>query len=100
MAGPTGGSTRPPAAQASVLDVLLGAARTLDATLYQVTAHQVRALGIGLDDPTFARAALLYADRVAGTPEAAGNTFAEIEERGYFDLVLDGRIRLRVIVDE
>lgn len=83
-----------------MLDVLLGAARTLDATLYQATAHQVRALGVGLDVPTFLRAALLYADRIAGTPEASGNTFAEIEERGYFDLVLDGRIRLRVIVDE
>lgn len=99
MAGPVGGSTRP-APKTSALDTLLAAARAFDAAVYQATAHQVRALGVGLDAATFERAAVLYAERSKGTAEAEGNTFEEIEERGYFDLVIDGRIRFRVIVDE
>lgn len=97
---PASGRTTQPGAQTSVLEAVLGAARAFRTSLYQSTAHEVRALGVGLDESLFERAAVVYADRVIGTPEAAGNALAEIEERGYFDLVLDGQLRLRVIVDE
>lgn len=93
MRAPTFGAARGTAAPKAALDAITAGARDLAASFYRGTGHELRALGVGVDDPTFARVALLHAERSAGAVTAE-----ELEAQGFVDLEIDG-LRLRVVAE-
>lgn len=90
MGGPGSGTGRPQGnvSAASILDTILTSITGLNAALYKASAHELKAIGIGLADKPFERAALMWSD-------FKGTRADDILEAGYFDGEQEG-IQFRI----
>lgn len=97
MGGPgsSGSVGARPAPRSSTLDTLLTAAASMAATVYRQTAQDVKAIGIGVGPELFTRCVLIARERF-GLPESA----AEIEARGWIDVVHPDGFKLRIAVSD
>lgn len=97
MGGPgsSGAIGARPAPRSSTLDTLLAAAASMAATIYRQTAQDVKAIGIGVGPEMFTRCVMVARDRFE-LPESA----AEIEARGWIDVVHPDGFKLRIVVED